>query len=220
MEQEYATLRRQCELRLECAQYEAERAHRQYNAVEPENRLVARTLERAWEEKLRAVEQVEQEYQAWLQQHRLELTSRNREDILALGEDLPALWHAPTTTPADRKQIVRLLIKEVILDQGRERGKVWFQINWQTGATSEHWLIRYVQSYSERAHQETLQKRISELAAGERTDHEIAAILNKEGFQTARGFPFSNKNVWLLRRQWGVSAAHASSSVGIWDVHN
>ena len=126
MEQEYATLRRQCELRLKRAQYEAERAHRQYNAVEPENRLVARTLERAWEEKLRAVEQVEQEYQAWLQQHRLELTSRNREDILALGEDLPALWHAPTTTPADRKQIVRLLIKEVILDQGRERGKVWF----------------------------------------------------------------------------------------------
>jgi DNA invertase Pin-like site-specific DNA recombinase len=212
LEQEYATLRRQRELRLERAQYEAERARRQYNAVEPENRLVARTLERAWEEKLRAVEQVEQEYQAWLQQHRLELTARDQEDILALGEDLPALWHAQTTTPADRKQIVRLLIKEVILDQGRERGKVWFQINWQTGATSEHWLIRHVQSYSEHAHLETLQKRISELAAGEKTDIEIAAILNKEGLQTARGFPFSNKVVWLLRRQWGVSAAHASSS--------
>ena len=209
---QYATLRRQRELRLERAQYEAERARRQYNAVEPENRLVARTLERAWEEKLRAVEQVEQEYQAWLQQHRLELTARDQEDILALGEDLPALWHAQTTTPADRKQIVRLLIKEVILDQGRERGKVWFQINWQTGATSEHWLIRHVQSYSEHAHLETLQKRISELAAGEKTDIEIAAILNKEGLQTARGFPFSNKVVWLLRRQWGVSAAHASSS--------
>lgn len=212
LDQEYATLRKQRELRLERARYEAERARRQYGAVEPENRLVARTLERAWEEKLRAVEQVEQEYQAWLQQHRLELTPKDREEILALGEDLPTLWHAPTTTSADRKQIVRLLIKEVILDQGRERGKVWFQINWQTGATSEHWLIRHVHSYCEYAHLDRLQKRISELAAREKTDHEIAAILNEEGFQTARGLPFSNKVVWLLRRQWGVSAAHASSS--------
>jgi DNA invertase Pin-like site-specific DNA recombinase len=211
LEQEYATLRKQWQLRLERARYEAERARRQYNTVEPENRLVARTLEQAWEEKLRAVEKVEQEYQSWLQQHRLELTAEDRQDILALGENLPALWHAPTTTPADRKQIVRLLIREVILDQRRERGKVWLQINWQTGATSEHWLVRHVQSYAEYAHLEALQKRIVELAALEKTDREMAAILNEEGFRTARGSLFSNKMIWLLRQEWGLPAAQASS---------
>ncbi|MCC6607857.1 MAG: hypothetical protein IT327_31915 [Anaerolineae bacterium] len=157
------------------------------------------------------MEKVEQDYQSWLQQHRLELTSEDRQDILALGENLPALWHAPTTTPADRKQIVRLLIQDVILDQHRERGKVWLQINWQTGATSEHWLVRHVQSYAEYAHLEALQKRIIELAALEKTDREMAAILNEEGFRTARGFVFSNKMVWLLRQEWGLPAAQASS---------
>jgi len=212
LEQEYAVLRRQWQLRLERARYEAERARRQYTTVEPENRLVARTLEREWEEKLRAVERVEQEYQTWSQQHRLELTAEDRADILALGENLPALWQAPTTTPADRKQIVRLLIKEVILDQRRERGKVWFQINWQTGATSEHWLIRRVRSYEQYAHVESLQQRLAELSAEAKTDHEMAAILNEEGFRTARGFPFSNKIIWLLRHEWGLPAAQASSS--------
>ena len=70
-----------------------------------------------WEEKLRAVEQVEQEYQTWRQQHRLELTAADRQDILSLGQDLPKLWRATGTTPADRKRIVRLIIKEVIVPE-------------------------------------------------------------------------------------------------------
>ena len=212
LEQEYAMLQKQWQLRLERAQYEAERARRQYNTVEPENRLVARTLERAWEERLRAVEKVEQEHQSWLQQNRLELTAEDREDMLALAENLPALWRAPTTTPADRKQIVRLLIKEVLLDRSRARGKVWIQINWQTGATSEHWLVRNVRGYAEHAHIEKLQQRIAELSAAEKTDHEIAAILNEEGFRTAHGFLFSNKIIWILRHRWGLPAAQASSA--------
>jgi DNA invertase Pin-like site-specific DNA recombinase len=131
IEQEHALLTRQWQLRLERTRYEAERARRQFFSVEPENRLVARTLEREWELKLREVEKSEQAYEAWQRQHRLELTAADRENILALGQDLPRLWHAPTTTSADRKHILRLLIKEVILDQKRVRGKVWFQINYR-----------------------------------------------------------------------------------------
>lgn len=212
LEQEYALLRQQWQLRLERARYEAERARRQYHMVEPENRLVARTLERAWEEKLRAVVSTEQAYQAWVHQNRLEVTEEDRQDMLTLGANLPALWYAPTTTAADRKQIVRLLIREVLLDQGRERGKVWMQINWQTGATSDHWLVRRVSSYAEYAHVEELQQRIAELAAAEKTDQEMAAMLNEEGFRTAHGFLFSNKIIWLLRHAWGLPAAHASSA--------
>jgi DNA invertase Pin-like site-specific DNA recombinase len=204
LEQEYASLRQQRQLRLERALYEAERVRRQYDAVEPENRLVARTLERLWEEKLRDVEKAEQEYQIWLQQHRLELTPTDRQEILALGEDLPKLWNAGGTTPADRKQILRLLIKEVIADQHRARGQVWFQINWQTGATSEHWYARRVRSYEEYAHLEVVRERVRELNAEQKMDSEIAAILNAEGFRTARDRPFSNEIIWLLRQQWNV----------------
>src|SRR5262249_53354785 len=134
LEREAEGLARQWQLRIERARYEATRAQRQYDSVEPENRLVARNLERHWEAKLRAVEEVEREYQAWQTRHRVAMTEEDRREILALGEDLPMLWNAPTTTNADRKQIVRLVIKDVILDQKRERGKVWFRINWQTGA--------------------------------------------------------------------------------------
>ena len=218
LEQEYDTLRQQWQHRLERARYEVERAQRQYNLVDPENRLVARTLEQQWEERLRTVEQVEQDYQSWLQHHRLQLTDTDREDILCLGADLPKLWQAQTTTPADRKQILRLLIKEVLVDQHRARGKVWFQINWQTGATSEHWFIRRVHSYSAYADLEALKQRMRALLSEQKMDDQIAESLNAEGFRTARGYRFSSHMVWLLRKRWGLPATHAQGPYPLqWD---
>ena len=206
LEREYATLGQQWEFRLERAQYEAQRAQRQYNAVEPENRLVARTLEKEWEDKLRTVEQTKQEYQVWQQQHRLELTATDQQDILNLGQDLPGLWQAETTTATDRKHIVRLVIKEVIVNQHRQRGQVWFQINWQTGAVTEHWYNRRVISYDEHADLEVLERRLRQLHAQQRMDKEIAAILNEEGFRTTKGGTFDVKTIWLLRQRWNLSS--------------
>ena len=210
LEQEYESLRRQWQLRLERIRYETERAQRQYSAVEPENRLVARTLERRWEEKLREVEKVEQEYETWLRQNRLALTDEDRRDILALGEDLPRVWHALTTTPADRKQILRLLIKEVIVDRTRARGKAWFQINWQTGAISEHWFIRPVLSYDEYVNLEVLEQRVRELLAEQKKDGEIAEVLNAEGFRTARRQLFKSATIYGLRKRWNLPAARTN----------
>jgi DNA invertase Pin-like site-specific DNA recombinase len=202
LEQEDERLRKQWQLRLERASYEAERARRQYDAVEPENRLVARSLERLWEEKLREGERVAQEYEGWLRQQVVTLTAEDQRDILALGEDLPRVWRAPTTTAADRKHLLRLLVKDVILDHGRAQGKVWMQINWQTGATSEHWVTRRVSAYGNYAELPRLQERLRELTAEQKMDDEIAATLNAEGFQTAHGYPFSGKLIWLLRNKW------------------
>jgi excisionase family DNA binding protein len=208
LEREYESLRRQWQLRLERIRYEAERSQRQYSAVEPENRLVARTLEHRWEEKLREVEITEQEYETWLRQNRLALTEEDRHDILALGEDLPRVWHAPTTTVADRKQILRLLIKEVIVDRTRARGKAWFQINWQTGATSEHWFIRPVISYGEYADLEALEQRVRALHAEGKKDAKIAEVLNAEGFRTARRCLFGSASICHLRQRWGLGTVH------------
>jgi hypothetical protein len=140
IEEETRAMERQWSLKRERARYDAERARRQYDAVEPENRMVARSLERVWEERLRRADQVEQEYHAWRREQSVSVSDGDRAEILALGEELPRLWRAATTKSADRKQILRLVIKDVALDQKRRRGYVWIKVIWQTGAASEHWL--------------------------------------------------------------------------------
>ena len=197
-------LERQWTLRRERTRYDAEPARRQYDAVEPENRLVARSLERAWEEKLRAVEAIEQEYARWRSEEPLVIGAADRAQLQTLGENLPRIWHAATTSAADRKHILRLIMREVILDQRRSRGQVWLKVVWQTGATSEHRLQRRVHTYRDYIDIERLRQRIAELNGAGKMDKEIAAILNREGFITARGCAFKGENVWLLRTRWSI----------------
>lgn len=205
LDREARQLERQWGLRRERARYEAERAQRQYDAVEPENRLVARSLERAWEEKLRAVEAVDQEHDRWRREQPLVLSADDRATLQALGQNLPQVWHAVTTTAADRKRILRFVIREVILDQKRITGHVWLKILWQTGATSEHAVQRRVHTYKDYADLDRLRQQITELNAAGKMDKEIAQILNQEGFTTARGCRFRGENVWLLRDRWGIA---------------
>jgi DNA invertase Pin-like site-specific DNA recombinase len=212
MEDEFRVLEQQWKLRLERTKYEAERARRQYHNVEPENRLVARQLELQWEEKLRRVEEIEQEYRNWSSKQRVAVTEADRAEILALGEDLPRLWHAPTTTAADRKQIVRFIIKDVVLDQKRVRGQIVMRVNWQTGATSEHCFRRKVRAYEEYAELEQLRQRILELNAEQKMDAEIAAQLNAEGFVNAVGKPFQSNMIYSLRHKWKIPTVRINSN--------
>ena len=204
IEQEDRLVERQWSLKRERARYDAERARRQYDAVEPENRLVARSLERLWEERLRRADQIEQEYEAWRRQQAAAISDDDRQQILSLVQDLPRLWYGASTTSADRKQIVRLVIKEVTLDQKRRRGYVWIRIIWQTGAASEHWLQRRVQGYAQHADQDRVRQRIIDLNGLRKMDREIAATLNEEGFRTAHGPPFSGTMVHVLRKRWQI----------------
>jgi DNA invertase Pin-like site-specific DNA recombinase len=204
LEEEDRRLERQWTLRLERARYEAERARRQYDAVEPENRLVARSLERAWEDKLRAIEAVEQEYARWRSEGPLLISAADRAQLQRLGENLPQIWYAHTTSVGDRKRILRLVIREVVLDAKRLRGQVWLRIVWQTGAISEHRLQRRVHTYRDYIDIERLRKRIAELNGAGKMDKEIAELLNREGFVAARACAFKGENVWLLRTRWGI----------------
>src|SRR5437588_4231754 len=120
LENEARALERQWSLKRERARYEAERARRQYDAVEPENRLVARSLERVWEDKLRQAEQIDIEYESWRRQQPISLAAADRAQIISLGEDLPKLW--------DAASVVELVVKEVVLDQRPESGQVWIRI--------------------------------------------------------------------------------------------
>lgn len=212
IEEEVRLLERQWSLKRERARFDAERARRQYDAVEPENRLVARSLERVWEEKLRRAEQIEQEYDIWRREQSVSIGDADRQEILALGENLPRLWHAATTTAADRKQIARLVIKEVTLDQKRRRGLVWIKILWQTGAISEHWVQRRVLGDAQHADADQLRNRIVELNGMQKMDGEIAAILNEEGLRTAHGPPFSGGMIHVLRKKWRIPTVKINST--------
>ncbi len=205
IEAETRLLERQWSLKRERARYEAERARRQYDTVELENRLVARSLERAWEEKLRRAEEVEQACERWRQQKPVPVSASESAEVLALAQDLPRVWRA--ATPAERKQILRLVVREVVLDQKRERGQVWMRIVWQTGTASEHRLQRRVRSYVECAAAGQLEQRVRALNAEGRMDREVADTLNAEGIMSARGVPFSGETVHLLRKQWGILTA-------------
>jgi len=205
LEQEEQAENKQWELRLERARYQAKRAERQYQAVEPENRLVARSLEKQWEERLRAVETVEKEYHAWKASRFGPLTQADREAIVALGSDLPALWQAATTTNTERKQMVRLVIREVIVDSKRAEGQVWVQINWQTGTQEQFCYQRRVSSYAVFAGAQALEQRVRELNAAGMMDAEIAATLEREGYQTpGLVHPITSKIVCHLRARWKI----------------
>lgn len=100
----------------------------------------------------------------------------------------------------------------------RAQGKAWFQINWQTGAISEHWFVRTVLSYDEYADLDLLEQRVRELLADHKRDGEIAEILNTEGFRTARRQPFTSDAVCALRERWELRAAQENGSLPMqWD---
>jgi hypothetical protein len=105
----------QFELALEQARYETARACRQYEAVDPDNRVVAGELERRWNERLLAVRALEDERDALLSRPEARLSEADRERLLSLGSDLERAWNSPGTTPATRKRIIRTLINEILV---------------------------------------------------------------------------------------------------------
>jgi hypothetical protein len=107
LEHERQELDRLWQQRLERAAYESERAARHYRLVEPEHRLVARQLAKDWEDKLTAQRQLHEDYQRFLHTQSQALSHAQREAIKQLAQNIPALWQAPTTTVADRKEMIR-----------------------------------------------------------------------------------------------------------------
>jgi hypothetical protein len=130
IEQERARLHRNWQQQVERARYQAERAQRQYDAAEPENRLVVRELERRWEEALKEQRRLEEAYARFSRDQLRGLSAYEREPIRALARDRPALWQAPATTAADRQRIVRLLVEEVVVTVRGESEWVDVTIHW------------------------------------------------------------------------------------------
>ncbi len=133
LEQDHDPALEQWRLQVERARYEAQRAERRYRQVEPEHRLVARGLERDWEQALAALQTAEAELERRERARPRTLTDAAREQLLSLGSDLGRVWSAPSTTDRDRKQLLRCLIEEVILDTRGEERRVTLTVRWRGG---------------------------------------------------------------------------------------
>ena len=193
----------QWQLRIERARYEAERARRRYEEVEPEFRLVARSLERDWNEKLTALDQLERDYAELVPAASSHVSEAQRQGILDLVHDLPTLWQAETTTHAERKQVVRLLIKDVMVTKLKKTVRV--DVRWQTQACSTLEVERPKRSYVIRRTAPEVIERIRQLAP-HHTDIETAKCLNDEGYRGGQGGAFTPKKVKWLRHAYGIKS--------------
>ena len=171
---------------LERVRQDVARAERQYQAVEPENRLVARTLEAHWEDALQKQRQAEEEFHRFLTRLPATLSDADRERIRSLSESITKLWHAPETSSLDRKQIMRCVVEQVrvVADKSTELNQV--TIVWKGGMETHHQIARPVGTYTQLKDFRRLCERISQLHHEGLHLAQIAVRLNEEGFVPPR----------------------------------
>jgi DNA invertase Pin-like site-specific DNA recombinase len=182
VERERQRLHRHWQQQLERARYQTDRAARHFHAVEPENRLVGRELERRWEEALKEQRRLEEEYDRFARDQPATLSAAEREQIRSLAQAIPDLWQAATTTPADRQRLLRFLIERIELIVHGATDQVGVAIHWTGGFVSQHSLVRAVQRYDQLANYGQLRARIEELRSQGQTMAKVARSLNQEGF--------------------------------------
>jgi DNA invertase Pin-like site-specific DNA recombinase len=193
---------RAAELAVERARYDADRAERSFHQVEPENRLVARSLEARWEARLAVLAEAEQSMEA----ARDSLPPLpGRADLEKLAADLPALWHAPATSNKDRKRLLRTLIADVTLLPETDRSTVRIGIRWHTGATDELCAARAIHPGTARRSPSPAVEMVTRLGPGTPTA-ELAAQLNAAGLTTGHGRPFDVKAVQWIRHACNIPA--------------
>ena len=205
LEQERHAVERQWQLRLERARYEARLARRQYDAVDPDNRLVARELERGWEAALAEVERLEQDHERVRRTELRPLEPAETADVRRLAADLPALWHADTTLPIDRKRLLRLVIAAVTVTVADDRRAAEVEILWSGGATTRHHVVGRPFGWHLRTEAEMLAL-IRDLAE-RMPDHQVAAALAGSGLCTRHRKSWTRARVASMRRQHGIPTA-------------
>jgi excisionase family DNA binding protein len=187
------------ELALVQARYEADRAYRQFNAVEPENRLVVGDLEKRWNERLAEVARFQEELRIAREQQQSAITESQRTEILELAANLPRLWNHPSASAATRKRILRAVLEEIIV--AVEPGRLLLKLHWKGG---DHTALQVAKNRVGQTRWTTdvkTEELIRDLARLE-PDRSIASILNRLGVHTAKGLS------WTLERVRGFRKDH------------
>lgn len=189
---------------VEQARYQASKAERRYRAVDPDNRLVARGLETEWEHALATLADAEAELARRQTARPKTLTTEEKIQILALGDDLEQVWSAPTTTNKDRKQLLRTLLDDVHINLHRDhtQGHADLVLRWKGGAISERSVPIRRKPPKIRTDEDTID--LLRRLAMHYPDANIAGILNRQHRRTARGLSFTASRVQSLRHHWKI----------------
>jgi DNA invertase Pin-like site-specific DNA recombinase len=198
---------------LERARYEADRARRQFDSVEPENRLVARGLEAEWEARLAEVQRAERSLEEQRTRRPVSLTDEEAAWLARAGADLRAVFEADSTTMAERKQLLRTVLSEVTVTVDSDTKEARLQIWFEGGACVERALPAPRRGWHIPATDEDTVELVRRLAS-HYNDTEIARILSRQGRKTAKGLGFTRERVNALRQSRGIPAAppHQPSS--------
>jgi DNA invertase Pin-like site-specific DNA recombinase len=199
-EQQAGDKQRQVELALEQARYEAARARRQYDAVDPDNRLVAAELERRWNAALGSVGALKDELEALVRQQPAPLSAEERQRLLRMGADLEEAWHHPAATAVMRKRIIRVVLREVVARV--EADQVQLLLHWQ-GGDHTRLSVRRNRRGQTRWSVETETVDLIRTCARLMPDKDIAGLLNRIGKRTGR------LNGWTQSRVRGFRNTHA-----------
>jgi len=191
-------------MQVDSAQYEVDLARQRYMHVDPSRRLVADSLEANWNEKLRALESAREEYERGRDADQAQLDDQQRQRILELTRDFPALWNDPATSHRDRKRMTALLIEDVTLT--RRDTVISLDIRFRGGRTQSVEVPAPIRACDQRRTRANIVAQIDALLDDEHTDGEIAAILTERGLNTGAGQSFTATNV-----QWVRYAHHLKS---------
>jgi len=190
-------------LALQRANYEVSHAQRQYDAVDPANRLVAGSLEKRWNDALAVQSRLEDEIAELMRQRPEALSEETKQTVLALAEDLPRLWDHPETTPDIKKRIMRTVLKEIVVTS--EGDSVRFLVHWHGGDHTELRLKRmFTGRHGHVTNAETIEL-ITSLARLQ-SDARIAATINRLGHRTAHGQAWTAARVCSIRNGHGILA--------------
>lgn len=217
---------------VERAQYEADHARHRYMQVDAANRLVAESLEAEWNDKLRALAAVQQEYERQRKTGRLALDTQERQRVLSLATDFPTVWGDPNTPARERKRMLGLLIEDVTLIKQRE---ITAAVRFRGGATTTLTLPRPLTAQQMRATHDDVRRQIDALL-DEYTDAQVARVLNERALRTGAGEAFDGNSVqwvrfahklkslkqrllesgWLTSRQMSSKLGVTRSTLGRW----
>ncbi len=189
-------------LELQQIEYEARRAQKQYDAVDPENRLVAVELERRWNEALTKGARLKAELERLHEKYETE-TKWSRDEILALATDFPALWHDPDTDQVLKKRLIRTLIEEIVVDVDEDTSQIRAVIRWSGGTHTQLEFKKYrVGEHRYSTDRETVDL-VRDLAKVT-DDANIARILNRMGVATGKGNTWTSARVRSLRNNRAI----------------
>ena len=201
------------------AAYDAMIARRRFEEVDPGNRLVAAELEREWENRLQVQRKSEEMLNRFRNEKPVRLTPAERNRIETMSKDFGQLWESSTTTMIDRQEITRTLIEKIRVEVINDSEHLAVVIDWAGGFTSHHQSWRSLQVFDQLENSERLATRVKELYNGGYPLAEIAAVLNQEGFKSARGRFFTKSATSALcamLRKRGMIERTPSLSQNIW----